>query len=253
MNNFLVDTHAHIYSEYYANIADVLKRAEEAGIKYIINAGCDTKSNEEILKLLSNSALYGVIGIHPENVHEYTDADLAYVEENCQNPKIIGIGEIGLDYHYEKTSKEEQIKLLEAQLKIAENYHKPVVIHSREATQDTIDTLKKYHVKGVIHSFSGSLEVAKIYIKMGYLLGVNGVVTFKNSNIKDVYREIPLENIILETDAPYLTPHPYRGSQNEPKYIKNIAEFIAELKGITVAEVARQTNANIIKLFGPIF
>ncbi len=245
-----VDTHCHLYSEYYDDLERIKNNAFANGITKVINNGCDQKSNTEVLKLIrENDYMYGAIGIHPENVHEYTQADLDFVEQNLTKAKVVAIGEIGLDYHYEKTSKEEQKKLFEYQLALAEKYHMPVVIHSREATQDTIDILKKYQLKGVIHSFSGSLEVAKIYIKMGYLLGVNGVITFKNSNIKDVYKEIPLENIILETDSPYLMPHPYRGEKNEPKYIKNIAEFVANLKGISLEELAKITNQNIAKLF----
>src|SRR5699024_6836671 len=161
----------------------------------------------------------GALGIHPEYVENYTLDDIKFIEDNLNNPKIVAIGEIGLDYHYSKENKEEQIKLLELQLKLAEKYGVPVIIHSREATEDTINTLKKYKVRGVIHSFSGSLETAKIYIKMGYLLGINGVVTFKNCNLKDVLKEIPIENIVLETDSPYLTPVPFRGKQNNSSHI----------------------------------
>ena len=125
----------------------------------------------------------------------------------------------------------------------------PVIIHSREATEDTINTLKKYKVTGVIHSFSGSLETAKIYIKMGYLLGINGVITFKNSKLKDVIKEIPLESIVLETDSPYLTPEPFRGKKNEPARIKEIAEFICDLKGISLEDLATITNHNIKRIF----
>ena len=141
------------------------------------------------------------------------------------------------------------IELLESQLKIAETHNLPVIIHSREATEDTINTLKKYHIKGVIHSFSGSLETAKIYIKMGYLLGINGVITFKNSKLKEVIKELPLEHLVLETDSPYLTPEPFRGKPNEPARIKEIATFISELKGISLEELARITNENIMRIF----
>lgn len=245
-----VDTHCHISSEYYDDLEQVKTNAFNNGIVKVINNGCNQKSNEEILKLVrDNPYMYGAIGIHPENVEEYKVEDLRFIEQNLANPKIVAIGEIGLDYHYTKDNKEAQKQLLEAQLALAEKYKMPVIIHSREATQDTIDILKKYHVKGVIHSFSGSLEVAKIYIKMGYLLGVNGVITFKNSNIKDVYKEIPLENIILETDSPYLTPHPFRGKQNEPMYIKVIAEFVANIKNVSVEELAQKTNQNVQKMF----
>ena len=244
------DTHCHIYKEYYENIEEVLKNAKKSNVNRMINNGCDKKSNEEVLELAKNyENIYGAIGIHPENIEEYKEEDLKWIEENLKQSKIIAIGEIGLDYHYTKENKTEQIKLLERQLKIAEQYHLPVIIHSREATEDTINTLKKYKVTGVIHSFSGSLETAKIYIKMGYLLGINGVITFKNSKLKDVIKEIPLESIVLETDSPYLTPEPFRGKKNEPARIKEIAEFICDLKGISLEDLATITNHNIKRIF----
>ncbi len=244
------DTHCHIYKEYYENIEEVLKNAKKSNVNRMINNGCDKKSNEEVLELTKNyENIYGAIGIHPENIEEYKEEDLKWIEENLKQSKIIAIGEIGLDYHYTKENKTEQIKLLERQLKIAEQYHLPVIIHSREATEDTINTLKKYKVTGVIHSFSGSLETAKIYIKMGYLLGINGVITFKNSKLKDVIKEIPLESIVLETDSPYLTPEPFRGKKNEPARIKEIAEFICDLKGISLEDLATITNHNIKRIF----
>ena len=244
------DTHCHIYKEYYENIEEVLKNAKKSNVNRMINNGCDKKSNEEVLELTKNyENIYGAIGIHPENIEEYKEEDLKWIEENLKQSKIIAIGEIGLDYHYTKENKTEQIKLLERQLKIAEQYHLPVIIHSREATEDTINTLKKYKVTGVIHSFSGSLETAKIYIKMGYLLGINGVITFKNSKLKDVIKEIPLESIVLETDSPYLTPEPFRGKKNEPARIKEIAEFICDLKGISLEDLATITNNNIKRIF----
>ena len=244
------DTHCHIYKEYYENIEEVLKNAKKSNVNRMINNGCDKKSNEEVLELTKNyENIYGAIGIHPENIANYSDEDLKWIEENLKQSKIIAIGEIGLDYHYTKENKTEQIKLLERQLKIAEQYHLPVIIHSREATEDTINTLKKYKVTGVIHSFSGSLETAKIYIKMGYLLGINGVITFKNSKLKDVIKEIPLESIVLETDSPYLTPEPFRGKKNEPARIKEIAEFICDLKGISLEDLATITNHNIKRIF----
>lgn len=244
------DTHCHIYKEYYENIDEVLKNAKKSNVNRMINNGCDKKSNEEVLELTQKyENIYGAIGIHPENVEEYTKEDLKHIEENIKNKKIIAIGEIGLDYHYTKENKKSQKELLESQLKIAEHYHLPVIIHSREATEDTINTLKKYKVTGVIHSFSGSLETAKIYIKMGYLLGINGVITFKNSKLKEVIKEIPLDNIILETDSPYLTPEPFRGKRNEPARIHEIAKFICELKDISLDELARITNDNIKRIF----
>lgn len=244
------DTHCHIFSEYYENIDDVLNKAKNINISRVINNGCDHKSNVEVLEQIKKyNDMYGAIGIHPEVVDTCQESDLKFIEDNLNNPKIVAIGEIGLDYHYTKENKDKQIKLFETQLALAEKYHLPVIIHSREATEDTINTLKKFKVTGVIHSFSGSLETANIYIKMGFSLGINGVITFKNSKLKDVIEKIDLKNIILETDSPYLAPTPHRGERNEPANISLIAKFISELKNINLSQVSIITNNNIKRIF----
>ena len=243
------DSHCHIYKEYYPNIDDVIKIAENNKVNCFINNGCDDKSNREIIELLKKySNMYGAIGIHPESVDTYTNDDLKFVEDNLNNPKVVAIGEIGLDYYYTKENKYQQIELLEKQLKIAERNHMPVIIHSREATLDTLNILKKYKVKGIIHSFSGSLETANEYIKMGYLIGINGVITFKNAHIKEVIKELTLESLVLETDSPYLTPEPYRGRQNNPSHILDIAKFVANLKDTNLENLADITNKNLENL-----
>lgn len=246
----LIDTHCHLYKEYYGDIDNIIKLSKENNVMDYINNGCDAKSNIEVLKSVEKyPSVYGALGIHPEYFENYTLDDIKFIEDNLSNPKIVAIGEIGLDYHYSKENKDEQIKLLELQLELAEKYDIPVIIHSREATEDTINTLKKYNVKGVIHSFSGSLETARIYIKMGYLLGINGVITFKNCNLKDTLKEIPIENIVLETDSPYLTPVPFRGKQNNPSHILDIAKFIGEIYDLSLEEVAKVTTDNVKKLY----
>ncbi len=244
------DTHCHIYKEYYKNLDEIINNAKNNKVNRMINNGCNSASNKEVLELLKKyDTMYGALGIHPESVETYQESDITFIKNNLENDRIIAIGEIGLDYHYTKENKEEQKKLLEVQLSIAEKHNLPVIIHSREATEDTINILKKYNLKGVIHSFSGSYETAQIYIKMGYLLGINGVITFKNSKLKEVIKKIPLKNIILETDSPYLTPEPYRGKRNEPARILDIAKFICELKGVSLEELARITNENIKRIF----
>ena len=247
------DSHCHLYNEYYVDIAKVINEASLNKVNRFINNGCDAKSNKEIISLIEKySSMYGAIGIHPESVDTYQAEDIKFIEDNIAIKKIIAIGEIGLDYYYTKENKEKQIKLLETQLKLAEKYNMPVIIHSREATLDTITTLKKYHVKGIIHSFSGSLETAKEYIKMGYLIGINGVITFKNANIKDVIKELPISSLVLETDSPYLTPEPYRGKQNSPAHILDIAKFVSDLKNISLEELAKITNQNLDSMFNKI-
>ena len=152
-------------------------------------------------------------------------------------------------YYWTNDNKDKQKELFEYQLKLAEKVNKPVVIHNREATQDTIDILGKYNVTGVIHSFSGSYETACIFIKKGFLIGSNGVITFKNCNLKDVVSKLELSNIVLETDSPYLTPVPYRGKRNDPTKVMDIARFIAELKGISLEELSKEINGNLNRLF----
>ena len=249
----LIDTHCHLYSEYYSDIDDIVNLAKKSNVNILINNGCDSKSNKEVIDLLDKyKNMYGAIGIHPEEVDNYSLDDIKFIEDNLNNKKVVAIGEIGLDYHYSKENKEKQIKLFELQLDIANKYKFPVIIHSRDATEDTINILRKYNIKGVIHSFSGSLETAKIYIKMGFLLGINGVVTFKNCNLKDILVNIGLNNIILETDSPYLTPVPYRGKQNNPSHILDIAKYISEIFNVSLEEVSKITTKNVLDLYNKI-
>ena len=245
-----IDTHCHIFSESYDVIDDVMTNCKNAGISKIINSGTDNETNNEALEISSKyDSMYVTLGIHPEFANIYKKEDLQFVEDNLNNDKVVAIGEIGLDYHYEGYDKEKQKELFEYQLKLAEKYNLPVVVHSRDATEDTINILKKYNIKGVIHSFSGSYETACIYIKMGYVLGINGVITFKNCNLKYVVEKLDLSNIILETDAPYLCPVPNRGKRNEPMYLIDTAKFICDLKDINMEELAKITNENVKRIF----
>lgn len=242
----LTDTHCHVLNEYYDDKKSILDNAKKQGVLRIINAGYNMASSLEVIEDVKKyDNVYGVVGLHPENCLEKFDYKIF---DNLPS-KIVGIGEIGLDYHYGKENKGEQIVIFERQLEIAERLNLPVVIHSRDATLDTIEILKRHKVKGVIHSFSGSYETACIYIKMGFVIGVNGVVTFKNCNLKDILAKIPLGNIILETDSPYLTPVPYRGKRNEPAHIKDIAMFLCQLYNVDLATLENITNENIKRIF----
>ena len=244
------DTHCHVYSEYYKDIDALSKEILGNKVNRIINNGCDDKSNKEVLELIKKyDYMYGAIGIHPESADTYKKEELDYIEKHLNDDKVVAIGEIGLDYHYGKENRDKQIELFEYQLKLAKKYNKSVIIHSRDATLDTIDILKKYKVKGVMHSFSGSYETACIYLKMGLLLGINGVITFKNCNLKEVVCKLSLKDIVLETDSPYLTPVPYRGKPNNPGHILDIAKYIAELKNVSLEELAMETNGNISRCF----
>lgn len=245
-----VDTHCHIFSSDYEDIDQVIKNANLNNITKFINNASDINSCQEVLKLVEQyPSMYAALGIHPEFCDTYQQKDLDFIEENISNNKVVAIGEIGLDYYYTKENKAKQIVLLEQQLKLAQKYNLPVIIHNREATGDLINILKKYNVKGVIHCFNGSLETAKELINMGYYLGINGVITFKNCKLKEVIKEVPLDRVVLETDCPYLTPEPYRGKKNEPKYIKVIAEFLAQIYDLDVCQVEKTTNENIRRIF----
>ena len=245
-----IDTHCHLSMEDYDDIDKVIEENKNALVEKIVVSGCSRESIEEVMDLKDKyDMVYVTIGYHPEYADTITESDLDSLKTLLNEKKVVGIGEIGLDYHYTKENKDKQIWLFEEQLKIADALNLPVVIHSRDATMDTINILKKYKVKGIIHCFSGSLETANIYISMGFLLGIGGVVTFKNSKLKDVVKEVPLESIVLETDSPYLAPVPFRGKINSSKYLEFIANFIADIKNISVDELAEITSRNASSLF----
>lgn len=244
------DSHCHLFNEYYEDLNIILNEANKNNVnKYINNATSINTCYEVIETSKKYNSVYYTLGIHPESVLEdYSEFENILIS-SLEDPNFVGIGEIGLDYHYSKQYKTEQIELFEYQLGLAEKYNLPVVIHSREAIADTLNTIKKFNVRGVLHCFNGSLEIAKEYLKLGFYFGVNGVITFKNANIYEVIKEIPIDKILLETDAPYLTPEPFRKYSNEPKFISVIAEYLANLYGISIEEVSSKTEDNIANLF----
>lgn len=237
----MVDTHCHITSEYYDNINEVINKMKD---NIIIVSGTNKDDIKEVIELCKYKNVYGTIGIYPTE-----ELDLKIIEDNINNKKIVGIGEIGLDYHLEH-NKEEQISKFIKQLDLARKYNKCVVIHTRDAIQDTYDILKNYKdLKKVIHCYSGSLEMAREFIKINCRLGIGGVLTFKNSKLKDVIKEIDLKYILLETDSPFLTPEPFRGTKNEPYNVIYVAKKIAEIKGISLEEVLNITTNNAKEQF----
>ena len=245
-----IDTHCHLSKEDYDDLDLVIKDNIAAGVGKIIISGCSKGSIDESLDLASKyDNVFLTLSYHPSEVDYVTDELLIDLKSKLSNKKVVGLGEIGLDYYYGKESKEQQVLLFEKQLKIAEELGLVVVIHSRDATEDTINCLKKYNVHGVIHCFSGSVETANIYVSMGYKLGIGGVVTFKNSKLYEVVKAVGIENIVLETDSPYLAPTPFRGQKNSSKYIPLIAEKVAEILNISVEEVAKITTSNACELF----
>lgn len=245
-----IDTHCHLSREDYDDIDLVIKENREAGIKKIIISGCSKDWIDESLELSKKyEDVFVTLGYHPSEVEMVDDLLLDDLRNKLKSNKVVGLGEIGLDYYYGKDNKNQQLELFEKQLKIAEEMGLVVVIHSRDATEDTINCLKKYNVTGIIHCFSGSVETAKIYVSMGYKLGIGGVVTFKNSKLYEVVKEVGLENIVLETDSPYLTPTPFRGQKNSSKYIPLIAECIADILNTSIQNVADITTNNACNLF----
>lgn len=245
----MIDTHAHIMSEYYENINKIIHDIKNKGVIAIINASDSINSAKEVIKLSKEyeNYLLPCIGIHPESVNEINKLD--ELEELIKNNKIYAIGEIGLDYYYVKDNKKEQIELFNRQLDLAEKYNLPIVVHSRDSIQDIYDNLKNRKLKGVIHCFNGSYEMANLFIKIGYKLGIGGVLTFKNSKLYELIEKIDLENIVLETDSPYLSPEPFRGQKNDPSNVYYVAKKIAEIKNINVEKVIEITSKNAIQTF----
>jgi len=244
----MVDTHCHVFLEDYPDIDDVIKRMDN---NIIIVSGVDDASNKEVLELCSRyDNVYGTLGIHPESASDKYDLD--FVSNHINDPKIVAVGEIGLDYYYTKDNRDAQIDLFCKQIEIAISNNKPIVVHSRDAISDTYDIIKKYDIgsKTDIHCFSSSLEMAREFIKLGCKLGIGGVLTFKNSSkLKEVVDGVDISNLLLETDSPYMTPVPFRGKRNEPYNIKYVAEAISDIKGISLDDVLKITSENAYKLF----
>ncbi len=244
----MIDTHCHIFKEYYDDIEKVISNMPG----FMIVAGTNDQTNLEVISLVNKyNNVFGVIGIQPEEIDEMTNQSIKIIEDNINNPKIVGIGEIGLDYHWSDTNQSKQKEVFKKMLELASKYHKTAVIHSRDAVKDTYDILKEYDdVKCVLHCYSSSLEMAKEFIKKKVMLGIGGVITFKNAKkLVEVVKEIPLDYLLLETDSPYLSPEPYRGSLNKPENIVLVAKKIAEIKNVSVEKVLEITTKNAISQF----
>ena len=246
-----IDVHCHLDSNYYNDIDKVINNAKKNNVNKLIYNGCNKKSNKEVIKLINKyDSVYGAVGYHPTELDDVNEKDYELLESLLNNKKIVAIGEIGLDYHYPDTNKEKQKYAFRRQLELAEKHNIPVIVHSRNAIQDTFDIMSEYNINGVIHCFSGSVEMAKEFIKKGFLISVGGIITFKNAkNIIEVIKNIDLSYILLETDSPYLTPEPFRKEQNEPMYIPIIASKIADILNVSVEEVSSKTTENAKRLF----
>jgi TatD DNase family protein len=251
----LFDTHAHLNAEQYnEDLDEVIARAQKEGVTHMVVVGFDRPTIEKAMELAEGyDFIYACVGWHPVDAIDMTDEDLRWIEELSAHPKVVALGEMGLDYHWDKSPKEIQKEVFRKQIRLAKKVNLPIVIHNREATADIMEILREEHaeeVGGIMHCFSGSPEVAKECVKMNFYISLGGPVTFKNAKKpKEVAAEIPLEKLLIETDCPYLAPHPYRGQRNEPGYVKLVAEQIAEIKGIPFDEVAEVTSQNAKKVF----
>lgn len=245
----IVDTHCHIFKEYYEDIEKVIKEAKDNNIIMIVN-GINLSTNLEVINLTKKyENVYGVLGYHPSEVSYIEEKDFITLEEQLKHEKIIGIGEIGLDYYWTKENKVDQINLFVRQLEIAQKYNYPIIVHNRSATENLIEVLSDFKLKGIIHAFSNTEEISNIYTKLGYKLGIGGVVTFKNSTLKTVLENIDVENIVFETDSPYLTPEPKRGKINYPTNIKYIIAETAKIKQISEQEMISIAYKNTLDIF----
>ncbi|MBP3400461.1 MAG: TatD family hydrolase [Selenomonadales bacterium] len=249
----LVDTHAHIDEEGFAQDFDeMLERAYANDVKYVVNIGANMDESRVSIELADKyESIYATVGVHPHDVAEIDDKALDQLAKWCEHDKVVAVGEIGLDYFRSQTSKEMQAYAFAAQLDVARQMHMPVSIHDRDAHGDVMRMLKNEGkgINGILHCFSGSWEMAKELIKMDYYIAIGGAVTFKNAaKLPEIAANIPLEYLLLETDCPYLAPHPHRGTRNEPANIRPIAEFIANIRGITLEELAAATTANAARI-----
>ena len=251
----IIDTHAHYDDEQFdEDREEILGKMQDAGIGMIMDAGSTILSWDKIVKLTEEYPfVYGAIGVHPDEVGNLDETQFARMERLLDKEKIKAVGEIGLDYYWDNEPHEVQQKWFIRQLELAGEVKKPVIIHSREAAADTMYIMKNYAqgLGGVIHCYSYSREMAEEYVKMGFYIGIGGVVTFKNAKkLKDVAAAIPIEKIVLETDCPYMAPEPYRGKRNQSSYIQYVAEKIAELKEMSPEEVIAVTEKNARDLYG---
>ena len=246
----IIDTHCHIYNSEMENAEEIIKEAQKNNIILILN-GTDLESNEEALKLSEDyENVYAALGYFYTLADEITDEDILLLDNQLKKDKVIAVGEIGLDYYKGKENKDKQIELFEKMLTLAEKHNLPVIVHSRKAMQDTYDILKKHNVVGSMHSYQGSVEMAKEFIKLGFYMGIGGTVTHTNNKkTRKMLNEIGIEHILLETDSPYLPPEEKRGEDNTPLNFKYIIKKIAEELNIEESEVIEITAENAKRLF----
>jgi TatD DNase family protein len=252
----MIDTHCHLYGEAFAHDrAEAIQRAENEGVERFFLPAIDSGSREALLELEARypGVCFGMAGLHPCSVKGNYLEELRVVEEDLARRPWVAVGEIGLDFYWDRTFEREQYEVFRQQIGWALQYDIPIVIHSRDSMAESIEVVReesKGKLRGIFHCFSGDGQAARAIMGLGFYLGIGGVLTYKNSGLPDAIREIPLEFMVLETDAPYLSPVPFRGKRNESSYLTYIAAKLAEVKGVSVEEVARITTENAQKIFG---
>lgn len=251
----LIDTHAHIDNEAFDEDRDeVIARALEQGVSTIINIGFNRETIATTIALAEkHDFIYAAVGWHPQDAKDMTDADFEQVRALCKHPKVVAIGEIGLDYYWDTSPKDVQQEVFRRQIRLARELHMPIIIHNRDAHEDVVRILREEHaadVGGVMHCYSGSWEIAKMCLDMNFYISFGGPVTFKNAKQpKEVLKQVPLDRLLIETDAPYLCPHPLRGKRNETSYVRFVAEEAANLKEMSYEQFAEITAMNARRLF----
>ena len=254
----LVDSHAHIQGpEFAADVAQVIEQARAVGVERIIVVGGagDLSSNDAALELAKSfSGLYATVGMHPHDAKEVSDKDLERLDELARSPQVVAIGETGLDFYYNHSPRQIQIKLFCRFIHMARETGLPLVVHNREAQREVVELLRregKGDLRGVVHCFTGNYEAAREILDTGFYLSFTGIITFKNADsLRDVVRKLPLNRVLVETDSPYLAPVPHRGKRNEPAHVRFVAQTIAAVRGIRLEEVAEATSNNARNLFG---
>lgn len=251
----LIDSHAHLDDSRFNGDRDlIIKNLQNNGIEMFLNIGADLQSSIASVSLAEKyDNIYAAVGIHPHSAKEMDESTIEILRSFSKREKVVAIGEIGLDYYYDNSPRDIQVKWFKEQLKLAKEVDLPVVIHTRDAAQETFDILKEAQdgsLRGVLHCYSGSVEMALEYVKLGFYISLAGPVTFKNSRVsREVAKAVPLDRLLIETDSPYLTPEPYRGKRNEPIFVRYVAGVIAEERGISFEQLAKATNKNTKELF----
>ncbi|MFC0190360.1 TatD family hydrolase [Fictibacillus aquaticus] len=252
----MFDTHAHLNAhQFKEDQEEVIQRALDEGVEKIVVVGFDEQTIKDALLLAETyDFIYAAVGWHPVDAIDMTDEHLAWIEELAAHPKVVALGEMGLDYYWDKSPEDVQKEVFRRQIQLAKKVKLPIIIHNRDATQDVVDILREEdarEVGGIMHCYGGSLETAQQCMEMNFYISFGGPVTFKNARkVKEVAKDIPLEWLLIETDCPYLSPHPLRGKRNEPSYVKYVAETLAELKEIPLEELIQKTSDNAHRIFG---